>query len=356
MNKQFWPPLLRIPPDDKKEHTMNATEPARLDQPASRNALAMVRVPQFLRSWRTTGILIPFVVLFAFLCLKSAPFHSTHNLINILNQQASTLCIAAACTLVLVAGGIDLSVGATYGLASVVGGELAMHHSAGIAMAAALGVGLLVGVINGLIVTVVKISPLITTLAMSFVVSGVALKVTQGNLISLPPSGAFYLLANMHFLKVPSGVWLTGALVVILALLLSRTTIGRYLVAAGGNAEAARLAGVRVNSIKLMTYVLSGFAAGIGGCIDLSRLSSAEASSGGNTLAFTVLAAVVVGGTSIAGGEGSVWRSTIGVLFVALIGNGFILLSINPLYQQIVLGGILLLAVGLDSWFRYRAQ
>jgi len=319
-----------------------------------REARFAIRLPAFLRSWRTTGILIPFVVLFVALCLKSAPFHSINNLVNILNQQASTLCIAAAFALVLVAGGIDLSIGATYGLASVVGGEVAMHHSAGLAILAAMVVAIIVGLLNGLIITVVKISPLITTLAMSFVVSGVALRCTQGNLISLPPNGAFYLLSNMHFLRLPSAVWITLAFVTMLALLLNRTTIGRYMVAAGGNMEAARLAGVRVNAIKLSTYVLSGAAAGLGGCLDLSRLLSAQASSGGNALTFTVLAAVVVGGTSIAGGEGSVWRSMIGVLFIALIGNGFILLGINSLYQQIVLGAILLLAVGLDSFFRYR--
>jgi ribose transport system permease protein len=138
--------------------------------------------------------------------------------------------------------------------------------------------------------------------------------------------------------------------------LLSRTTFGRYMVASGGNAEAARLAGVRVNRIRVITFVLSGGAAGLGGVIDISRLLSAQAASGGTTLAFTVLAGIVVGGTSIAGGEGSVWRTGIGVLFIALIGNGFNLLAVNPLYQQIVLGIILLIAVGLDSWARQRRR
>ena len=128
------------------------------------------------------------------------------------------------------------------------------------------------------------------------------------------------------------------------------------MVASGGNAEAARLAGVRVNRIKVLTFTVSGGAAALGGVIDVSRLLSAQAAGGGTTLAFTVLAGIVVGGTSIVGGEGSVWRTGIGVLFIALIGNGFNLLGVNPLYQQIVLGIILLIAVGLDSWARQRRR
>jgi ribose transport system permease protein len=191
---------------------------------------------------------------------------------------------------------------------------------------------------------------------MSFVVGGIALRVSSGNLIVLSANGGFYKFANAQWLTIPTAVWMTLVFVVVLALLLSRTTFGRQMVASGGNAEAARLAGVRVNRIRVITFVLSGGAAGLGGVIDISRLLSAQAASGGTTLAFTVLAGIVVGGTSIAGGEGSVWRTGIGVLFIALIGNGFNLLSVNPLYQQIVLGIILLIAVGLDSWARQRRR
>jgi len=309
---------------------------------------------RLMRSWRTAGIAIPFLILFVILSITSAPFLHTTNLINILDQQASTLCIAAAGTLVLVAGGIDLSVGATYGLATVVAGEIAAHHSPVLAIVAAIATGLLVGLVNGLIVTVFKINALITTLAMSFVVGGIALRVSSGNLIVLSATSGFYKFSNSQFLTVPSAVWMTVVFVIVLGLLLSRTTFGRYMVASGGNAEAARLAGVRVNRIRVITFVLSGGAAGLGGVIDISRLLSAQAASGGTTLAFTVLAGIVVGGTSIAGGEGSVWRTGIGVLFIALIGNGFNLLDVNPLYQQIVLGIILLIAVGLDAWARQR--
>ncbi len=305
---------------------------------------------------KSAGILIPFLILFVVLSVSSGAFLHSGNLIDILDQQAATLCMAAAGTLVLVGGGIDLSVGATYGLSTVVAGQIAAHHSPVLAVLAGIGVGLVVGVANGVIVTVFKINPLITTLAMLFVVGGVALKVTGGNLIVLSQSSGFYQFANAQFLTVPSAVWMTVAVVVILTFLLTRTTFGRYVVAAGGNAEAARLAGVRVNLIRVITFALSGAAAGLGGVIDISRLLSAQAASGGAPLSFTILAGIVVGGTSIAGGEGSVWRTAIGVLFIALIGNGFDLLGVDPLYQQIVLGLILLVAVGMDAWTRQRRR
>jgi ribose transport system permease protein len=313
-------------------------------------------VIRLLGSWRLAGIAIPFLILFIVLSVWSGPFLSTTNLINILDQQCAFLAIAAAGTLVLVAGGLDLSVGAIYGLTAVVSGELAEHHSPFIAIGVALLVGLGVGLVNGMIVAFLKINPLIATLAMSFVIGGVALRVSNNNLIVLSQNSGFYKFANVQLWSIPSAVWIVFVFVVILALLLARTTFGRYVIASGGNAEAARLAGVRVNQIRIITYALSGLAAGLGGVIDTSRLLSAQATGGGPTLTFTVLAGIVVGGTSIAGGEGSVPRTTIGVLFIALIGNGFNLLNINTLYQQIVLGLILLAAVSIDVWARKRRR
>lgn len=305
-------------------------------------------------SWRLLGIFIPFLILFVTLSISSGPFFTRTNLINILDQQSYTLVIAAAGTLVLVAGGIDLSVGAIYGLCAVVSGNIAEHHSPVIAIVVALFVGLGVGTLNGVIVALFKINALIATLAMSFVISGVALKVAGGNLIVLSQNSGFYKFANNELWSVPYAVWIVLVFCVILGLLLARTNFGRHVVASGGNAEAARLAGVRVNQIRIITYSLSGLAAGLAGVIDTSRLLSAQANQGGSALTFLVLAGIVVGGTSIAGGEGSVPRTVIGVLFIALIYNGFNLLGVDVYYQQIVLGLILLLAVGLDVWARKR--
>ena len=222
-------------------------------------------------------------------------------------------------------------------------------------MLAGVGIGLLVGLVNGVIATVFRINSLIATLAMSFVVGGLASLVAGGNLIIAYSHPAFGDLARSSFLTVLTSTWTMIAIVVLLAIVLARTTAGRYMYAAGSNAEAARLAGVRVQLIRLVTFVISGGAAALGGVIDASRVLSAQASNGETALTFTVLAGIVVGGTSILGGEGAVWRTVIGVLFIALIGNGFDLLGLNPLYEQITLGGILLIAVGSDAWSRLRS-
>jgi ribose transport system permease protein len=305
-------------------------------------------------SWRTAGILFPFLTIFIILSIASGPFFQKTNLLNILNQQSSLLIIAAAGTLVIVAGGLDLSVGATYGLASVVSAQLAQHHSPVIAVGAGLLVGLGIGLLNGIIVTIFRINALIATLAMSLV-GGVATLVTSGNLIVLT-NQSFNKVATGSFWGVSSAVWITIVTVSLLGILLSRTTFGRYVVASGGNPVAGRLAGVRIRQVRTITFVLSGGAAALGGVIDTARVLSAESSAGGSALAFTVLAGIVVGGTSIAGGEGAVSRTVLGVLFIALIGNGFNLLGLNALYQQIVLGAILLLAVGVDVWARSKSR
>jgi ribose transport system permease protein len=298
---------------------------------------------------RRAGILLPFLVLFGVLSLTSPSFPTKVNFLNILDQQSAPLIIAAAGTLVLVAGGIDLSVGATYSLAGVTSAHFALHHNAALSMAIGIGAGLLIGLANGLVTTKFRINALITTLAMSFIVSGIASLVTNGNLLVLFDKPGFAKLARTKFLTINTSIWLMVVSVLVIGFVLASTTAGRYMYAAGGNAEAARLAGVRVDGIRILAFTISGGAAGLAGVIDTSRVLSAQASSGDTALAFTVLAGIVVGGTSILGGEGAVWRTVVGILFIALIGNGYILLGLDPLYEQITMGGILLLAVGLDA-------
>jgi ribose transport system permease protein len=301
---------------------------------------------------RGAGILLPFLILFAVLSLTSSSFATKTNLLNILDQQSATLIIAAAGTLVLVAGGLDLSVGATYSFAGVVSAHFALRTNPALAILIGIGAGLLVGLVNGLVTTRLRINSLITTLAMSFIVSGCASLVTKGNLLVLFDKPGFGKFARTEFLTIKTSIWLMIAAVLVIGWLLAATTAGRYMYAAGGNSEAARLAGVRVNAIRTLTFVLSGGAAGLAGVIDTSRVLSAQAGEGDTSLAFTVLAGIVVGGTSILGGEGAVWRTVVGVLFIALIGNGYILLGLDPLYEQITMGVILLAAVGLDALSR----
>jgi ribose transport system permease protein len=272
-------------------------------------------------------------------------------MLNILDQQSTILMIAAAGTIVLITGGIDLSVGATYALAAVVAGQMTIAFGPSVGVPAGLIVGLMVGLVNGVVSTILKINSLIATLAMSFIAVGVASIVTGGNLIVLYEYTDFGAIARTTIFGIKSSIWIALFVVVIIAIVLARTTLGRYFYAVGGNQEAARLSGIPNTGVRIVAFALSGLTAGLAGIVDTSRVLSAQATPG-TALTFTVLAGIVVGGTSILGGEGAVWRTVIGVLFIALIGNGFNLLGINVIFQQIALGTILLIAVGIDAWSR----
>jgi ribose transport system permease protein len=297
------------------------------------------------------GIVIPFILVVGVLVIVSPSFLRFQNLTNILDQQAGIIIVAAAGTLVLIAGGIDLSVGALYGLAGATAAQLAVSFGPAVGIVAALGVGLIAGLANGVIVTQFRINPLIGTLAMSFVVGGIGAIATHGNLVVVLDHPEFQTFAATKIFGITSAAWMMIVLAIAAAILLSRTTFGRYVYATGGNAEAARLGGVRINTVRVATFALSGMAAALAGTIDASRTLSAQASAG-SFLTFTVLTGIIVGGTSILGGEGSVQRTVVGCLFVALVANGFNLLGFDPFYQQITLGIILLLAVGTDAWSR----
>jgi ribose transport system permease protein len=314
-----------------------------------RTASASQRAGGFVRRF---GIGIPFVVVFVLLAIVSPPFLRTQNLTNILDQQAGIIILACAGTLVLIAGGIDLSIGAIYGLAGAVALNTATTFSSPLGVIAGLAVGLTVGLTNGLVVTRFRINPLIGTLAMSFVVAGIAAIVTKGNLVVAFDHPDFQQFAATRVMGITSAAWMMIVIAIAAMILLSRTTFGRYVYATGGNAQAARLGGVRVNAIRVSTFALSGLAAGLAGTLDASKVLSVQATSGGQLLTFTVLTGIIVGGTSILGGEGSIQRTVVGCLFIALVANGFNLLGLDPFYQQVTLGVILLLAVGLDAWSR----
>jgi len=313
--------------------------------------------------WRSVAIVVPFLAVFLALSIGSPAFLSAQNVGNVLDRQSGILIVAAASTLVIIAGGIDLSIGATYMFTAVICGTVIIkvggEAGAGMGIAAGVIAGLLVGIANGLIITYLKINPLIATLAMSFIILGATKLVSQfgktgvGQIrVDFPE---FRWLATTKPLGVSLPTWIAFIIIVILAIVLWRTTFGRYIYAAGGNAEAARLAGIRVNLVRVSTFALTGLAAGAAGVIDLARTPSVpENDAIATTLTFTVLAGIVVGGTSILGGEGAVWRTVLGILFIAMLYNGFTLLRVDPLFQGIALGTIILVAVGFDAWSKYR--
>jgi ribose transport system permease protein len=300
---------------------------------------------------RNYGVAVVFVVLFLVLTVSSDPFFSSTNLLNILDQNAAVGLIAVGTTIVLIAGGFDLSVGATYALAGVVSAKLAADVDPILGLVCGVLTGAVVGLLNGVLTSTGRLNPFIATLAMAIVVGGVSVAISGGSLIAVRDDTFSKLgTGDVGGLTYAAIVWL--ALGAILGFVLWRTKFGRYVYATGGNEEAARLSGVRSARVRSATYVISGTLAALAGVIVASRVGTGQAAAGGFDIAVVAIAGVVVGGTSILGGEGAIWRTIVGVLLLALIGNGFVLLDVGTVYQDIVRGGIILLAVGIDSWAR----
>lgn len=306
------------------------------------------------RSLRDYGIVASFIAIFIVLSVASPVFLTSRNLLNVLDESAQVGIMACAETLVFIAGGFDLSIGAIYAVAGIVAVKLSLGHlPTPEALAAGVVVGLLIGCINGLLTTVGKINAFIATIATQFIFYGVALVMTGGFLVTATNPSFTVLGGGLSWgLTYQVIVWLAFA--AVCGFLLARSTFGRYAYAVGGNAEAARLAGVHVKLIRGAAFAMSGIAAGLAGVLDVSRVSSAEPTAAMG-IELTVIAAVVIGGTSIYGGAGAIWRTVLGVLLLTLIGNGFNLLNIAATYQQIFQGAVILLAVGVDAWSRSSA-
>ena len=296
---------------------------------------------------------IVWATLAVFILLSSTPdnFLSVENLRNILDQQAFILIIAAFATIVIISGGFDVSLGATYILAPIVGMKVENATGSLIWMLlAGAVVGLACGIVNGLIIAYARINSFIATLATSFIIFGVAYLVSNGSIQTL---------ANMNLRKfVTTRVFgITSAtiygilFIIISSILMERMKFGRHVFAVGGNLEAARLSGVRVARVQIICFTLGGFASGLAGTLNCLRTTSAQASDDFSVI-FAVIAAIVVGGTSIAGGSGAIWRSFVGVFFIAILVNGFNLNGIDPIYQRIIQGVVILLAVGADAFSR----
>lgn len=301
---------------------------------------------------RDLGIVLAFVAMFIALSVATDTFLTERNLLNILDQSAPLGIIACAITICIVAGIFDVSTGAMFGVSAVVATKTANAVDPVVGLLAGVLTGLGLGIANGVIVHYTRINSFIGTLATSIVYRGVAILVTGGAIVTVNDP-AFAKLGTQEFLGAKWSVWVFAAFFLVTAFLLARTTFGRYVYAVGGNEEAARLSGVRVGSIRGACFALAGLAAGIAGVLAASRTSSAQANLGAG-LELSAIAAAVVGGTSILGGEGAVWRGVLGVLTLAIIGNGFDLLSIDTTYQQLVQGVLILLAVAVDQLVRHR--
>ncbi|GKY87721.1 ABC transporter permease [Sinisalibacter aestuarii] len=296
---------------------------------------------------RQYGVLIIIAALLIGLSFASENFFTARNLLNILNQSAPLAIIACALTLVIIGGGFDLSTGAVFGVASVSAGWLAINVDPYVGIAAGPLIGMFLGAVNGLIITGFGVHSFLVTLATSLVYRGIAILITGGALIPVRIA-EFSWLGREKIGLVNVAVLVFLAFMVLMMFLLNRTTFGRKVFAVGGNEEAAILSGIRTNLVKVMTFSLSGAAAGLAGVISVSRISMAEPQAGAG-MELEAIAAVILGGTSIMGGAGAVWRSVSGVLLMALIGNGFNILNVNPFFKDLTTGVIIVIAVALAA-------
>lgn len=298
------------------------------------------------------GIYTILLVLFVFFSLMSKAFLTQQNLVNILRQFAMLGISAVGMTLVILAGGIDLSVGSNLGLTGIIAAICMVNFEMIPALAILLGLisATIVGIINGVSITRFRIPPLIATLATYTAVRGVAYVLTGGlPIFGFPKSFNVVGRGMIWFLPVPVLIMLV--VFVLGWMVLHKTRYGRYLYAIGGNPEAARLSGIPVKRNLVLTYVYSGIFSGIAGIIMLSRLNSGHPTTG-TGFELDVITAVVLGGISIAGGEGLFLGVISGVLIIGVLTNGMILMNVYEYYQQVIKGLVLLIAVGVDQYYK----
>ena len=276
------------------------------------------------------------------------------NLKNILTQTVIVAVGALGMTLIIVGGGIDLSVGSVVAFTGVLGAKLLVAGWSPLATTAALvAVGGGIGLFNGAIVAGFRMMPFIVTLGMMGIVRGSAKWLGDNQTINAPPdSPVGRLMARVNpagFWPLPSGVWILLGLAVVMALLLRRTVFGRHVFAVGANETASRYSGVRVGWVKAATYAIAGLLFGFAGLLQMSRLTQGDPTVAVG-LELDIIAAVVIGGASLSGGAGSILGSMIGALIMALLRNGTNQLGWQTYSQEIIIGGVIVLAVGLDKW------
>ena len=294
------------------------------------------------------------VVVFVVLCFVSPVFFTSNNLINVVEQTTVTALIAIGMTFVIITAGIDLSVGSTAAMSGVIGVSLIVNQGVSWPLAVIIGVliGAVIGLGNGLLITVANLNPFIATLGMMSVVRGFDYITTNGQVVFGVPD-AFGVLGSGKIIGIPVPLILLVIVAILAHLLLSRTRLGRYTYALGSNREAARLSGIPVRKNLIAVYVILGVLAGFGGMVASSRVYSGQPNFGLG-LELDVIAAAVIGGASLFGGQGTILGTLIGAFLIALIHNGSVLLDINSFYQQVIIGAVIWLAVFWDQFRRRR--
>lgn len=286
------------------------------------------------------------LIVAAILFIATPLFLTGPNLLNVLLATSVTVLLASGQTFVIINGEIDLSVGAVLGISGATSAMVMQTQPLIVGILAGIGVGAAAGLMNGLLVTFLRMPSFIATLGTMSMLEGLSLFITQGNPIAVKDAG-FLAIGQARPLGVPMPVWISLGVVMVFGLLLARSRFGRYIYATGDNAEASRLSGIKVYSVKILAFVISGVLSSVAGFILTARLGTAEPTAG-TGLELAAIAAVVIGGTSLAGGRGALIGTFIGAILLGVIDNGLNLLNVSPFLQGVVKGFVILFAVFLD--------
>jgi ribose transport system permease protein len=298
---------------------------------------------------RDYGIVVFAIALFLYFWVASPVFLTSQNLLNLVFQNATIGIAGVAVTLTIIAGNFDLSLGAIFVLAEVLAAYVAVHWGVWWAFPVAIASGAAMGLINGLLVTKLHVNAFLATLATALSFGGIAVAVTHGGLLITPQSSVFTFLGQHRIVGVQYPVIIFAVVAIVLQLVLSYTVFGRHLYGIGDNRNAARLSGLKVDRTVIITFVVTGAACGLAGLIDASTTGSGSSLTAGlaGQLALLAIAGVALGGSSIFGGVGSVWRTVLGVLMLGMITNGFNLLAVADYWQNIVRGLLIIIAVAI---------
>ena len=296
------------------------------------------------------GLVFGLLILCAVFGALDSVFLTVGNIRNISIQASTNAVIAAGMTFVIISGGIDLSVGSTVALSSVIGANVMIQtENVLLGIVAALFAGVVCGLINGTIVAYLQFPPFIVTLSTMWLFRGSAYVLTGGQaVVGLPPGNM--VLVQGHFFYIPYIVWLVVGVYVVCYIALAKLTIGRKIYATGDNAESARLSGINIKRVSAKMFIISGLLAALGGIILMSRLNSGQPIAG-QGFELSAIAAAVIGGTSLTkGGVGGVWGTLVGALFISALLNGLIILNVDAFWQQVLMGIVVLFAVAIDKY------
>jgi ribose transport system permease protein len=297
---------------------------------------------------KVPGPLVGLILMFIALSFLSPYFLTSRNLLNILTQISAIGIMSVGALLVIIIGGIDLSVGAVLAFSAMSMGWLYSEAQwpFEVSLIAGLAIGAFIGAVNGVLATFGKLQPFIATLATMSIAAGLAVFITGGNTVNGFPEW-FLGLTQTSILGIPIQGLILVATFLIAGFFLKFRPYGRALFAIGGNQEVARLSGVPIRRIKITVYIIAGLLAAIGGLLVTSRLDSAQPTAGGSDL-LNVLSVVVIGGASLAGGSGNILGTAVGLLIIGVLNNGLSLLNVSPNLQPVVLGVVIIAAVMTD--------